>query len=85
MSDLFLLFGNFDDLLTAEGRQLGARMRAYWKNFATNHTLGPAPAGGWPGYGGPGARNYLALDVPQDSPAAQWKRAQCDFIDSILN
>ena len=83
MSDLFLLWGNFEHLLTEEGRALGERMRVYWKSFAANHTTGPAPGGNWPAYGGAKKRNYAVLDTPSDSVASQWKQAQCDFLDAL--
>jgi hypothetical protein len=82
MSDLFFLFGNTDEFLTEADRELGVRMRHYWKSFVTNHTAGPG--GGWPAYGGAAERRYAVLDVPADSADAQWKREQCDFLDGLM-
>ena len=77
-SDLFFLFGNFDKLLTPEEVALGRRMRQHWAAFAHTH----APAAGWPAYGS--ERRYLALNLVDDAPGAQWKRAQCDVLDALV-
>ena len=83
MSDLFFLFGNFDSILARGGRELGARMRAFWKAFATDPSGPAGPGGGWPAYGGAAQREYLKLTVPTDGAGAQWKQAQCDVLDRI--
>jgi para-nitrobenzyl esterase len=85
MSDLFYLWGNFDDILEPTERALGERMRAHWVHFATHHS----PLGDWPGYGGTELRQYLRFDAPflrnqtGDEVKSQWKQAQCDLIDAI--
>ena len=81
-SDLFMLWGNTDELLTKEGRELGHRMREYWKNFATNHSAPPGQ--GFPLYGGAEERQYLELNTPTDTPQAQWQKDQCDYLDTVL-
>lgn len=78
LSDVIFLFGNFDAILERTEKDLGARMRTYWTQFATHH----APGGSWPAYGG--EREYLELNAPgADSVRRQWKQEQCDILDLI--
>ena len=78
LSDVIFLFGNFDAILERTERDLGARMRAYWTQFAKHHT----PGGSWPAYGG--ERRYLDFNAPgADGVGQQWKQEQCDILDSI--
>jgi para-nitrobenzyl esterase len=85
MSDLFYLWGNFDDILEPTERSLGERMRAHWVHFATHHS----PLGDWPAYGDVKTRSYLSFDAPffrnvtGDVVKSQWKQAQCDLLDTI--
>lgn len=83
MTDVLLLWGNVDQVLTQEERALGARMRTYWASFAKE--AAPAPEAAWPvWHGSAQSRRYLALDAPgADVPGEQWKKRQCDLLDAI--
>lgn len=77
MTDLFLLWQNFDPIMKPDERHLGERMAKYWTTFAWNHTPGQA----WPEFGA--QRGYLRLDAPLDRPDAQMKKDKCDVFDQI--
>lgn len=77
-TDVIFLFENVNPLLSKDEKDLGSRMLKYWTDFARNHK----PSDSWPAYDAK-AQQYLTLDVPADTPQANWHRDQCDAWDAL--